>query len=231
MLLLVCSFFTLRIFSINATLGQSTNSLPTVNAPSTLGQNASGMAVLNQTVYISLPGMVVIATPTTAKEKWIQSNFTYAGLEALCRFNATNLLLVTSTELLLYDIASGATSVLVSGLSNAQVCTTNGDNGDVYVSDSLQVQKFTSSGKYVMTFGTAGGRYIKNPNLHFKLLTFFRPLAAVPYNPNQLLEALYLSVGPDGNLYIVERNVAPTRYAVFNAQNGTWIRDYYGPIG
>lgn len=41
----------------------------------------------------------------------------------------------------------------------------------------------------------------------------------------------YLAVGPDGNLYICERNtVAPERFGVFKADTGVWVRDYYGPI-
>lgn len=58
-----------------------------------------------------------------------------------------------------------------------------------------------------------------------------RPLAANPYVPNQLKNVLYLAVGPDDNVYMAERQVAPFRYAVFSSFNGSWIRDYYGPIG
>lgn len=58
-----------------------------------------------------------------------------------------------------------------------------------------------------------------------------RPLAVNPYSPYQLKNALYMAVGPDDNLWVSERGVAPTRFAAFNSENGTWVRDFYGPIG
>lgn len=41
---------------------------------------------------------------------------------------------------------------------------------------------------------------------------------------------MYMAFGPDGNLYLAERAVAPFRFAVFTI-DGEWVRDYYGPIG
>lgn len=41
----------------------------------------------------------------------------------------------------------------------------------------------------------------------------------------------YIAIGVDGNLYITERGTtAPLRFGVFNANTGTWVRDYYGPV-
>lgn len=101
-----------------------------------------------------------MATPTAKKSEWIQNNISIDGLVSICRFNFTHLIIISNNSLFYYEVSSGSTTLYVSMTNSSPlVCTTQGDNGDVFVSDSVQVTKYNNNGEVELTIGTPGGRY------------------------------------------------------------------------
>lgn len=149
----------LVLLCFNTSTGAGINSLSSFTDAGQLAHNASGMAIVNSTVYVSLPDLILIATPGSTRDQWTQTSLSIPGLNGLCRFNSSHLLFISGSSAELYEIAGGATTLFVDNLSNALVCNVNGDDGDVYVSNGLQIQKYDYSGKLLLTFGTEGGRY------------------------------------------------------------------------
>lgn len=148
----------LILLCFNTTTGAGINSLSSFSGVGQLAFNASGMAIVNSTVYISFPNLILTATPLSKRSEWDQSNITFNGLNGLCKVNSTHLLLITSTSAQLYDVYDQKTTSFVDGLQGALVCTVNSDNGDVYISNGIQIHKYDYTGNYLITIGEEGGR-------------------------------------------------------------------------
>jgi hypothetical protein len=135
--------------------------------------------------------------------------------QGLARFDAQNLLVCSSTQVLKLNLASGKTTPLLSGLI-APRAVARDDAGNLYVSDlgeSQQIKKFSPDGKLLASWGAEGGK----------------PATQPVYNPLALRNVTGLTLGPDGNLWSNEATHIPRRF-VKMATDGRWLEDFYGPV-
>lgn len=135
---------------------------------------------------------------------------------ALCRENDAGILVCSENRILRVDIASGAVSTVLDGLTAPSAVTVDRD-GNLYVSElgtSQQVRKFSPGGKPLAALGVPGGR----------------PRVVPRYDPMQFRDISGLAIGPDGNLWAVEKNTTPRRFIRLSL-DGRWIEDFYGPTG
>jgi len=113
-------------------------------------------------------------------------------------------------------IAPGSTQTvpLVTGLTTPHRAAVNPANGDIYVllgAPTNQIQRYSSAGKLLNTYGAPGGRV---DGLYQNQKTSFRG-------------AMDIAVQPNGDFWVAEGNDAPRRTAHFSV-TGAWMNESYG---
>jgi len=109
---------------------------------------------------------------------------------------------------------SGAITVVASGLKDVRSVTADKD-GNIYVGLSdpeNQIQVLDKDGKKVRTIGKPGGR----------------PLVG-PWDKSGIRFVAGLKIDPKGKLWVMERDGAPRRISVWDAQSGVFEKEFFGP--
>src|SRR5205085_2069004 len=75
-----------------------------------------------------------------------------------------------------------------------------------------QVLVYTADGKLDHTIGRKGGRVQKGP-----------------WNPDGLVDIAGMAVDAKGRLWVMENDSAPRRVSVWNAADGKFLAEYFGP--
>jgi hypothetical protein len=199
----------------NAKTGQPAK-IGTKVAPFELPKGAlRGLAVVNDKAYFGW----------LTKNKLLVLNLSTGDYEddipvpspvALCAGNNSDVYVCGEDRLFRVDTVTGSVFMVVDGLTAPSAVTID-RVGNLYVSElgsSQQIRKFSPEGVPLAKFGTAGGR----------------PSAVSHYDPMQFRNISGLAVGPDDNLWVVEKNNAPRRF-IRMTLSGQWVEDFYGPTG
>lgn len=177
------------------------------------GVAVSGMCAAGGRIFMSLAASNRIAVVEQATGAALASVQVEAP-RGLARVDDGRILVCTGGEVRMLDIGTGRLSAFLSGLDSPVAVAVDGD-GFVYVSElggRQQVARFDSAGKPAGRIGTEGGR----------------PLTQSPYDPNSLRDVRGLAIGPDGNLWMVEKS--PLRRVASFSRDGAWLADQFGPV-
>ncbi len=112
------------------------------------------------------------------------------------------------------DPESGALTEVVKGVTNARSVTGDKD-GNIYVGvgdPDNQVKVFNPAGKPVRAIGKAGGR----------------PLLG-PWDASGMRFISALRIDSRGILWVAEKDGAPKRISCWNAADGAFVREFFGP--
>jgi len=176
--------------------------------------NALGIAAAGGKIYISLfyENRLLVLDAATGKEIGEIPLTAPVGLAPL-KDNA--LLAVSGTQVVRVDLADGKVSpVITQGLVAPHSLTTD-KSGNIYVSDwkdSFQVKVFSPNGQFVRAIGKEGGR----------------PWSG-KWEDDGMLLPRGVAVTDDGKLWVTEDDGTPKRVSVWDAQTGSFLKDYIGP--
>ncbi len=206
-----------RLFYLDAqtgkqrAIGKEQNGI--VVGDATLGTAVTGMCVAGGRMFMSVAASNMVMVVEQETGKLLEPVAVEAPL-GLARGNDGAILICTGDEVRKLNLETGALLGFIHDLDTPSAVLVD-DDGTVYVSElgeRQQVSKFDASGKLIGRIGVEGGR----------------PLTQSPYDPNSLRGVKGLAIGPDGNLWMVEKSTL-RRVATFS-RDGDWIADQFGPV-
>jgi hypothetical protein len=118
------------------------------------------------------------------------------------------------TAVLLIDPSTGTSKAVVSNLTKAAGLAVD-LHGNVYVGvgdPDQQIKVFDPAGKPLRDIGRPGGRVRRGA-----------------WDANSVLDVNSLALDADGKLWAAEATDAPKRISVWNADNGTFVTELFGP--
>ena len=186
---------------------QTDDPQPTSLEPTGLG--ASGGKVY--LCFAKQNGILVL----DAKSGKVLRTLQVAAPGQICAANGAVYVLSAGTSLLKTG-ADGATQTIVTGLTNATSLAV-GPDGRLYVGlgdPDNQVRVFDGAGQSLRIIGRRGGR----------------PLLG-QWQSDGMRFIAGLTVDGRNQLWVAERDAAPKRISVWNAQTGALIRELFGPSG
>ena len=158
------------------------------------------MAVVGSKLFFSVPkenrvGVANLQSGSLEKDIAVESP------RGVCRLDDRSLLVCSGKQVLKMDSSNGSAAPLLKDLEQPAAVAVD-KAGVLYVSDlgtSQQIKRFAADGKPLGTIGKPGGR----------------APTVVQYDPMELQNVGALAIGPDGNLWMLERS-AIRRFAKFN---------------
>ena len=178
-----------------------------------LGGNMSGMAARDGKLCVSLriSGEVVVYNGADMKEL---ARWKLAKPAGLAFARDGKLYAISDKSVVRLDLASGvATPVVTAGLE-APVALAVDAAGTFYVSDwgaAQCVKVFSAQGKAVRTIGLPGGRAWVGK-----------------YDPKGMLLPRGIAIDKENRLWVCEDDSQPRRISVWNARNGSFIKEFIG---
>ncbi len=177
--------------------------------------NVLGLAAIGGKLYASLNYdnklLVIDATTGTPNGEEIHVD-SPVGLSPL---DAHTILAVSGKQVVKVDLGGKAITPVITSHLVAPDSVTTDKAGNIYVSDwatSFQVKVFNSSGKFLHAIGKEGGR----------------PWVG-KWDPSGMLIPRGIAVTDDGRLWVAEDDGSPKRISVWNAQSGSFLKEYIGP--
>lgn len=176
--------------------------------------NALGLAATPTRIYVSLfyeDKLLVLDAATAQKVDEIPLPQP-VGLRAL---PDGNLLAVSGTTVTQVNPVTKQVTPLITTHLVAPHSLTSDARGNIYVSDwatSFQVKVFAPDGHFLRAIGQTGGR----------------PWLGA-WQPGGMLVPRGVAVTDAGQLWVAEDDTNPPRISVWNAQSGSFIKDYLGP--
>ena len=117
------------------------------------------------------------------------------------------------SKVLVLDLKTGKSRVVVEGLTNCHVMTAD-RKGSIYVAvggPDHQIHAFSPSGKRLYTMGKKGGRILRGP-----------------WDPDRLFHVWGMAVDAKGTLWAAETDVLPKRISLWDTKTGKFIKEYFG---
>ncbi|HEX4140212.1 MAG TPA: hypothetical protein VHY09_07675, partial [Candidatus Methylacidiphilales bacterium] len=177
--------------------------------------DALGVAAAANKIYVSLfyDNKLIAIDPTSGAATG--EEIPLPAPAGLCALDDHTLLAVSGKQVVKVDAVSKAVTPLITSDLVAPFAVTTDKAGNIYVSDwgsSFQVKVFGPNGNFIRAIGKEGGR----------------PWVG-KWDPNGMLVPHGIAVTDEGKLWVAEDDSSPKRVSVWDAQNGSLLKDYIGP--
>lgn len=213
-----------KIITTNTIAGSG----PKVNAEVPLANNLSGAAILNGMLYLSLnkDNQILAIDPKTGETKQKitaeKPGLLAANKETLLAFAGADLMRVdprsgTMQKLFTPSFSAARKQSFTGSAPTGLVATamTLSGSGEIYISDDgadQNIKVFSMAGKQLRTVGKTGGR----PSIG-------------KWDASGVYEPFGITIDPQGQLWVAERDSAPRRISVWNGASGSLVREFFGP--
>ena len=177
--------------------------------------NVLGLAAVGGKVYVSLNYDNKLLVVDAATGKPTGEEIRLDAPVGLSPLDTHTILAVSGKQVVKVDLGSKAVTPLITSNLVAPDSVSMDRAGNIYVSDwgtSFQVKVFSSSGKFLRAIGKEGGR----------------PWVG-KWDPSGMLVPRGVAVTDDGRLWVAEDDGSPKRISVWNAQSGSFLKEYIGP--
>lgn len=194
-----------------ATLNRHLNRGPS----ETLTQRRDGLVKsMPEALSIDRPTSAVAIVDATSGK--LDKVIPIGSITAIAADGSANALVITEdgTRVASFDLRTGNATPLVQGLVEATRLTTDA-SANVYVSvqgSANEVRVYDRAGKPLRTIGKPGGRA---PTGVWDAPALYAPAG--------------VAIDREGRLWVAEAHNHPKRYAVFNASDGSFVKDFHGP--